>query len=344
MQQGSSPAPPPGPVRGLFEEARLRLFALHATRDFGKAVAGALGHPLSAHEEREFEDGEHKSRPLEDVGGADVYVIQSLHGGPSQSANDKLCRLLFFIGALKDAGAARVTALVPYLCYSRKDRRTKPNDPVITRYVGELFSAAGADAVVTLDVHNPAAFENAFRCRTVALTAAPLFARKIKVSQDEPLCVVSPDPGGVKRAELFREALESVLGRPAGKGFVDKHRSGGVVTGYLFVGDAAGSAALIIDDLISTGNTLLRAAQAARGAGARRVLALVTHGLFMPGAADVVADPAIEKFIVTDSVPLFRLEEGEARRKIEVVPAAALFAEAVRRLHAGEGFADLFVV
>ncbi len=98
---------------------RLQLFALNATADLGKAIADALGRPLSEHEEREFEDGEHKARPLEPVRGRDVYVIHSLHGGPSMSANDKLCRLLFFIGALKDAGAAHTTAVVPYLCYAR---------------------------------------------------------------------------------------------------------------------------------------------------------------------------------------------------------------------------------
>ena len=109
------------------------LFALNATAELGKAIAAALRQLLAAHEEREFEDGEHKARPLEPVRGAEFFVAQSLHGGPEQSANDKLCRLLFFIGALKDAGATRVTALTPYLCYARKDRRTKPNDPVITR-------------------------------------------------------------------------------------------------------------------------------------------------------------------------------------------------------------------
>ena len=114
-------------VSGLtMTDRRLSLFALHATAELGAAVAAALDRPLAAHEEREFEDGEHKARPLEAVRGADVFVLQSLHGGPEQSANDKLCRLLFFIGALKDSGAARVTALVPYLCYARKDRRTKP--------------------------------------------------------------------------------------------------------------------------------------------------------------------------------------------------------------------------
>ena len=146
-----------------------------------------------------------------------------------------------------------------------------------------LFAAVGTDAIVTLDVHNPAAFENAFQCRTVALTAAPLFVDYAKALADERLCVVSPDPGGVKRAELFREALEATLGRPIGKGFADKHRSAGVVSGDLFVGDVAGATVLIIDDLVSTGNTLLRAAKAARHAGAKRVIAMVTHGLFRQG-------------------------------------------------------------
>jgi ribose-phosphate pyrophosphokinase len=108
----------------------MKLFALQASAEFGERIARALEQPLSRHEEREFEDGEHKARPLEDVAGSDTYVVQSLHHGPDASPNDKLCRLLFFIGALKDAGAARVIAIVPYLCYARKDRRTKPHDPV----------------------------------------------------------------------------------------------------------------------------------------------------------------------------------------------------------------------
>src|SRR3974390_987407 len=121
--------------------ARLQIFALEATAELGRAVATVLGEPLAAHEEREFEDGEHKTRPLDAVNGADVYVIQSLHSGPEQSANDKLCRLLFFIGALKNAGAVRVTAIPPYLCYARKDRRPKPNDPVATRYIASMFES-----------------------------------------------------------------------------------------------------------------------------------------------------------------------------------------------------------
>lgn len=326
---------------------RLCLFALHGSDELGTALAAALGQPLAAHEEREFEDGEHKARPLESVRGADVFVLHGLHGGPQQSANDKLCQLLFFIGAIKDAGAARVTAIAPYLCYSRKDRRTKPSDPVTTRYIASLLEAVGTDAVVTLDVHNPAAFENAFRCPTVALTAASLFVDYVKNAAKgfagEKLCVVSPDPGGTKRADLFREALESALERPIGKCFADKRRSAGVVSGDLFIGEIEGATALVIDDLISTGGTLVRAARAARRGGAKRVLALVTHGLFMPGAEAAVMDAAIDRVVVTNSVPAFRIGDKAARAKLDILPVAPLLADAIRHLRAGEAFTDLLV-
>jgi ribose-phosphate pyrophosphokinase len=131
---------------------RLQVFAMQSTAELGGNIARALRQRIAAHEERAFEDGEHKVRPLDPVGGADVYILQSTHGGPHESANDKLCRLLFFIGALRDAGAARVTTVVPYLCYARKDRRTKPNDPVTTRYVASLFGTMGTDCIVTLEV------------------------------------------------------------------------------------------------------------------------------------------------------------------------------------------------
>lgn len=324
-------------------EQPLRLFALQASAEFGAAVATALGEPLAAHEEREFEDGEHKTRPLETVRGADVFVLQSLHGGPRQSANDKLCRLLFFIGALKDAGAARVTAVTPYLCYARKDRRTKPNDPVTTRYVAGLFEAVGTDSVVTLEIHNPAAFENAFRRPTVALTAAPLFVDYANRLADRKLCVISPDPGGAKRADLFHEALEAALGRSVGKGLAEKRRSAGIVSGDLFVGEAEGATALVIDDLISTGGTLLRTARAARQAGAVRVVALVTHGLFTPGAEAVLTEPALDRIVVTDAVPPFRLHSAAARAKVDILSVAPLFADCIYRLHAGASLTDLLV-
>ena len=322
----------------------LQIFALNASKELGRAVAAALPVSLAAHEEREFEDGEHKARPLDAVAGNDVYVVHSLHGEPGQSANDKLCRLLFFVGALKDAGAARVTAVTPYLAYARKDRRTKPNDPVTTRYVATMFENVGTDCVVTLEVHNPAAFENAFRCRAVALTGTPLFVDYVKANlADDKLAVVSPDAGGMKRAELLRGALEEALGRPVGKGLAEKHRSAGVVSGEMFTGDVAGCTALIVDDLISTGGTLARTARAAREAGARHVIALVTHGLFMHGAANAIADPALDHIVITDAVPPFRLDHPDSNRKLTILPSAPLLAEAIRRLHEERSLTDLMV-
>jgi ribose-phosphate pyrophosphokinase len=241
----------------------LRVFALTESRQYAERVAGALGVVLSRHEERAFEDGEHKCRPLESVRDADVYIVQSLYAEPGRSVNDKLCRLLFFIGALKDASARRVTAVMPYLCYSRKDRRSKPRDPVTTRYVAQLLEAAGVDRVVTMDVHNLAAYENAFRCGKDHLEARPLFVDYLAAElAGRATVVVSPDVGGVKRAEALRQTLSRRIGREANMAFLEKYRSQGVVSGEAVVGDVRGKVALIIDDLIASGGTLARAARA----------------------------------------------------------------------------------
>ncbi|MDD1526481.1 ribose-phosphate pyrophosphokinase [Bradyrhizobium sp. WBOS7] len=323
---------------------RLSLFALSGSTALGERIATSLGCSLAAHEERSFEDGEHKVRPLDTVAGRDIYVVHSLHGGPVESPNDKLCRLLFLIGALKDAGATSVTAVTPYLCYARKDRRTKENDPVTIRYLASLFEAVGTDRVVTLDVHNEAAYENAFRCPSVALTTALLLIDKIRsIAGDRPISVVSPDLGGGKRADLLREALEKTLQRPIGKAFVEKHRSSGRVSGDLFAGDVTDAFCVVVDDLISSGGTLVRAAKAARAHGARNVIACVAHGLFMPGAETALADPSIDRIIATDTVPPFRLPAGPVLAKLEVISAAPLLAEAIRRLHQNESLADLLM-
>lgn len=311
-------------------EPPFMLFALDASRPYGERVASRLGVVLARHEEREFEDGEHKARPLAPVRGREVAVIHALYGEPGNSANDKLCRLLFFCAALKDAGARRVTAAVPYLCYGRKDRRTKPNDPVTTRYIAALFEASGIDAVVAVEVHNPAAFENAFRLPTLHIDTAPLFVpHVIALAGDDDLAVVSPDAGGAKRAEQFRKALEQATGRPVGSALMEKFRSSGTVTGNLLAGPVDGKTVIIIDDLISTGGTLRRAARACREAGARRVFAAATHGLFMPGAEAMLADPAFDGIVVLDTVPPFRLEPELARQRLTVLDSSAALAAAL---------------
>jgi ribose-phosphate pyrophosphokinase len=316
--------------------SEMLVFALSQTAAFGEAVAKALGTPLAEHEERDFKDGEHKTRPLQSVRGHDVYVIQSLYGGPDESVNDKLCRLLFFIGALRDNGAARVTAVTPYLAYGRKDRRTKPRDPLTTRYIATLFEAVGTDRVIALDVHNLAAFQNAWRCEAVHLDTRRLFAERVAVLVgDAPVVVASPDPGGVKRAQLFRETLEGVLKRPVDGAFVEKRRSAGVVSGGQLSGDVAGAIVLIVDDLISTGGTMERAASVCREQGAAEVYAFAAHGLFTGAADSVIAKGNLAKVFVTDTVPPFRLDPGIVSKHVEVLSAAPLFAEAIWRCHEG---------
>lgn len=318
------------------------LFTLEASRLYGESVANALGTELSSHEERGFEDGEHKSRPLANVRNRDVFVVQSLYGDGEQSVNDKLCRLLFFIGALCDAGAARVTAITPYLCYARKDRKTKFRDPVTTRYVAELFEAVGVDRVVTLDVHNLAAFQNAFRCRTEHLEARMLFVDHFApLLRNEDVIVLSPDEGGLKRVNAFRYALGLALDRDVPSGFMEKHRSRGVVSGEALYADVKGRTVLILDDLISSGTTLRRAAQAAMANGAEKVVAAASHGLFMPGAEEMLADPALARVVVTDTVPPFRVDPALAARKLTVLETAPLVAEAIRRIHSGGSIVDL---
>jgi ribose-phosphate pyrophosphokinase len=323
-------------------ENDLALFTLNRSREFGEQVAQRLGLTLSRHEEREFEDGEHKARPLENVRGRDVYVIHSLFADQQQSGNDKLCRLLFFIGALKDAAAARVTAVVPYLAYARKDRKSQPRDPVTTRYVAALFEAVGADAVVTMDVHNLAAFQNAFRCHTDHLEANKLFVDHFApLVRNGEVVVVSPDAGGIKRADRFRKFLERIIGKPVGAAFAEKYRSQGVVSGEMLMGDVAGKQAIIIDDLISTGTTIVRTARACRDRGAKKVVAAATHGLFMDDASRVLVEPALEQIIVTDTVPLLRLKEGPVKSKVTVLQSAELFAEAIRRMHSSGSITEL---
>jgi ribose-phosphate pyrophosphokinase len=320
----------------------LSLFALRSGRPFGERVAGKLGLRLAQHEEREFEWGQHKARPLESVRGKDVFVVQSLHGDFEQSANDKLCRLLFFLGALRDADAGRVTAVVPFLCYTRKERKTQSRDPVTTRYVAALFEALGVDRVVTLEVHNVAAFQNAFRCRTEHLEAHGLFADFFaRRCAERELAVVSPDVGGIKRADRFREILGRRLGRELPGAFVEKRRSADVVSGEALVGDVAGRTVLLIDDMISGGTTLARAAEACRKAGAAEVLAAAAHGAFVPAASRALAEAPIDCIAVLDHIPPFALERALVEGKLCVLEAAGLVAEAIRRMHEGGSLVEL---
>lgn len=310
----------------------ISLFALASSETLGRTIAADYGIAVSPHELRRFEDGEHKIRPLTSVRGRDVYVLCSLYGDATESVNDRLCQMLFLVGAVRDAGAARITVVAPYLCYSRKDRRTNPRDPVTTRYVARLIEAAGADRVVTIDVHNRAAYENAFRIPTEHLEANRLFVERCRTPSGD-LAVVSPDPGGFHRAEALRDLLEQATGATVELAMLGKHRKGGVVRTEAFVGDVDGRTAVIVDDMIVSGTTLIRAADACRKHGATAVHAMATHGAFAAGAGHVLASPLIDTITITDSISPDRSDLGPARGKLSVLTIAPLLARAIGALH-----------
>ncbi|ARN80537.1 ribose-phosphate pyrophosphokinase [Methylocystis bryophila] len=324
-------------------DPELAVFALDANGDLAQNIGRSLHLELAPHEERRFEDGEFKIRPLANVRNKDVFVISSLYGEADTSVSDKLCRLLFFTGALKDAGARNVTTVAPYLCFQRKDRQTKPRDPIGTRYLAQLLEAMGTDRVMTIDAHNLAAYQNAFRCDSDHLDAQALFARFFsRLVGGKEISVVSPDLGGEKRAELFRERLERVLARPVAKGFMDKRRSEGKVTGDIFAGDVKGRTAIVLDDLISGGGTMARVAAACRREGATEVWCAATHGVFSPAAAPVLESAPIDRLVVTDSVPLPSYMNSDLlQRRLTVVSVANLLAQAIRCCHEGGSIAKL---
>jgi ribose-phosphate pyrophosphokinase len=314
----------------------MRLFALNASIALGQRIAEQLGCPLDPHEEREFSYGEHKVRPLVSVWAHDVYVISSLHGDRDLSVNDKICRLLFFVGALKDAGARSVTAILPYLAYSRKDQKTKPRDPVTTRYMATILQSVGVDRVITMDVHNPAALDNSFRCPAVNLETTEPFAdhfyRTVGNSVDS---IAAPDLGGIKATRLFVDTYAQLSGNTLPMAVMDKRRSEGLVSGSGLIG-TVGDHVLIVDDMIGSGTTLCRAVQACLDAGASRVSVAATHGLFQEGAPQLFAQSGIDTITVTDTVAVADLPLlDEHRARVTIIETASLFADALREMQAG---------
>ncbi len=317
-------------------------FTLSETRDLGAACCSAAGLESSALEERPFEGGEFKLRPLVSVRNHPAYVFQSLANGAGLSPADRFVRLLFLLSNLRDAGASSRIALIPYLAYARKDRRTQLRDPVNTRYVAELLEACGTSRLITLDVHNPAALDNAFRIPVDHLTALPMMAdHYVNRVGSGGLAVVSPDVGGVKRAQIFQELLEVRCGHAIELAFVEKRRASGKVSSGRLVGEVAGRHAVVIDDLCATGGTLIRAAERCREAGATAVHVAVTHAPLAEGLEKLATNSDITDVLVTDSTGTKRDYSAALQRKLTTLSVAPLFGLAVQRIQAGRPLAPL---
>jgi ribose-phosphate pyrophosphokinase len=294
----------------------------------GRTIARAANCEWAAVEERRFAGEEFTLRPLVPVRDRDVCVVQTLAPTAGVPIAARLVRLLFLLAALRDAGARSRIALIPYLAYARQERRGEGSAPVHTRYVAELLQAAGMTQLIALDVHDLAALDNAFQVPVEHLTARPLFIHWLAEQPlSETLAVASPDIGGIKRAQLFREQLERRLDQAVELLFMEKRRAAGHVSGQQIVGQAEGRHVLLIDDLCATGETLMRAAAAFHHAGAPRISAAITHVASAAGLHALCADPHLSQVLVTDSA--LTLEAGpqeSAGGKLCVLPCAPLFA------------------
>jgi ribose-phosphate pyrophosphokinase len=316
------------------------LFALRESHALALELSQATGVELAPLEERSFEGGEFKLRPLTAVRGRVAFVVQSLAGTPDAPVAQRLVRLLFLLFGLRDAGAMRMIALIPYLAFARKDRRTQQRDPVNSRYVAQLLEAAGMDRLVALDVHNPAALDNAFRVPVDHLSAIPMFVDHFATRPaTAPLAVASPDVGGTKRVQIFAELLERRLGREVELAFVEKRRAAGVVASGRVVGDVRGCEVIVLDDLCASGGTLIRAATALCEAGARAVEVAFTHAPLEGGVDALAATQAISRIVFTDSVGA--IQTTSAGERLTVLRTAPLLAQAMTRMMTGKPLAPL---
>lgn len=309
------------------------LFSLDGDTPFAKVLAARLGVDLAPHEEIRFPDGELRLRPQIDPRGAAVCVLHGLHGDAAFSPQDKMWRTVMFVATLRDLGARRVTAILPYLAYARQDRRVHPFDPLGLRCVAQALEGAGVQELLTLEAHNAAAFESALRVPARSLPAYPAFAGPLERFAIEPkLVVASPDLGGLKRARGWRDALQSRFGHDIGFALIEKRRSNdGVSHARLAAGDVGDACVLLVDDLIATGETLHRAAGVLREAGARRVVACAAHGLFSGAGVSTLVDGGPDEVLVGDAVTADRLPpDSLLSRRLEVIPCAALFADALQ--------------
>jgi len=336
-----------------FIQHPMKLFGLKGSEEYAKEVADALSIKLSTHEERVFDDGEPYLKSSDgkhgNVRGHNCFVIQSLYGDDELTVSERFTRLLIFIGSLKQASANEVIPVIPHLGWARQDRKTASRAPVTTKIIAKALQDAGGDRFLFFDVHNKSAIENAFDVPIDNLEAKPLHADWCakKLDGAEKIVVMSPDAGGLGRAERFRTALHRRLPKSnIGLAVFDKLRdsttgearsaTGGKSVGNI-IGDVQDALVIMLDDMISTCGTMIKACRAVPEFGGKVYAICVTHGLFVGKANERLTELADDtKIVIADTIPPFRVNK-ENRKRVRVVKTTDMVAEAISKINSGTG-------
>lgn len=308
----------------------LKLFTGNANPALAKAVAKHLRTRVGNAFVGRFPDAEIEIKILENVRGTDCFIIQPT----SEPANDNLMELLLLIDALRRASAARITAVIPYFGYGRQDRKAQPRVPISSKLVSNMITTAGADRVLTMDLH-AAQIQGFFDIPVDHLYTNPVFLKFFKDKKwKDKVIVVSPDAGGVERARALAKRLEFDLA------IIDKRRTSPTEADVLHVvGDVKGKIALIVDDLVDTAGTLVKGCQALKQEGAKEIYAACAHGVLAGPAIDRLNNSPIKELIITDTIAL----NNKKCSKIKVLTVAPLLAEAIKRIHEEKTVSALFL-
>jgi len=313
--------------RSLSKE--LAIVAGNANPVLARAICRALGVPLTDSQVGRFSEGEIRVKINENVRGKDVFVVQPT----CPPTNDNLMELLIMLDALRRASARRITAVIPYYGYARQDRKDQPRVPITAKLVANLITTAGADRVLTVDLH-AGQIQGFFDIPLDHLYAITVVEEYIRRKRLKSLVVVSPDVGGIKMARAYAKRLE------AGLAIVDKRRNSPEATEVMHIlGEVKGKTCVLVDDLIATGSSLVDAAEALRGAGATAVYACVTHPVLSGPAVSRIASSCLKELIVTDTIPL---DAQKRHPKIVVLSMARLLSDAIRRIHYEQSISLLF--
>ena len=309
---------------------RLKLFSGNANIDLAREICAFLSVPMGAAEIKRFSDGEINVDIGENVRGADVFIVQPT----CPPVNDHLIELLILMDALKRASAKRVTAVIPYYGYARQDRKVLPRAPITAKLVADMLTAAGVSRVLTMDLH-AGQIQGFFNIPVDHLYAAPVMLDYIRANWGNDTVFVSPDAGGVERARAFAKRMNTTLA------IIDKRRGGPNESKVMnIIGDVEGKTAVILDDMIDTGGTMVQGADALMESGAKHVFACATHPVLSGPAIERLENCVIEQLVVTNTIPL---GAKAGCRKIRVLSVAGLLGEAIKRIHFNDSVSSLFV-